>query len=119
MLIASLAGCGTVTDLVPSDLTPSDLVPSELMPFEDEVLTLGPDTFSVSARDLDPTIPTRVALIKAQDYCASRGREMFTVNIKVDPRWEKMGRRPVSTVTFQCLTKDQLDQARQRDDRSK
>ena len=104
LLIASLAGCGTVADIMPS---------------EGNVLTISPGTFSVSVSDLDSTVSTRVALVKAQDYCASRSTQMFVTNIKDDTRLESIGRRGSSTVTFQCLTKDQRNQALEKEDRSK
>ena len=98
LLVAALAGCEAADVLMPSD---------------NAVLTVGPDTFSVTASDLDSTVAARVALVQAENYCAARGKEMFAIRINDDSRLGQIGRRPVATVTFKCLTKDEFEQARQ------
>jgi hypothetical protein len=101
LLIASLAGCGVTADLI---LTPS----------EGAVLAVDPDTFSVTASDSEFAVATRVARIKAENYCASLGQKAFITRIKDDTRLESIGRRPVATIIFQCLTNEQFEQALQR-----
>jgi hypothetical protein len=100
VLIASLAGCGVAADLMPS---------------AGAVLTISPDTFSVTASDFEFTVATRVAQIKAENYCASLGQKAFIARINDDTRLESIGRRPSATVIFQCLTNDQFDQALKRE----
>lgn len=101
LLVASLAGCGAAADLLPS---------------EGAVLRVGPDTFSVTASDSEITVATRVAQVKAENYCASLGQKMFATRITDDTRLERIGRPSVATIIFQCLTKDQFDQALQREE---
>jgi hypothetical protein len=62
---------------------------------------MGPDTFSVSADDLNPSTAKQAALSQAQNHCKTVGKEILVTNTKAS-RGEA---RTLYDVTFRCLSR--------------
>ena len=71
-----------------------------LKTYSSGVLPMGPDTFSVSADDLNASTAKQAALSQAQTHCASLGKEILVTNTKVSRET-----RNIYDVTFRCLSK--------------
>jgi len=82
LVVIALSGCGLRT-------------------YSSGVLPMGPDTFSVSADDLNPSTAKQAALTQAQHHCTSLGREILVTNTRTT-RGEA---RTLYDVTFRCLSK--------------
>ena len=64
-------------------------------------MQLGPDTYTVTADDLNESTAKQAALRQAQERCTSMSREILVTNMKLS-----RGGRAAFDVTFRCLTKD-------------
>lgn len=62
------------------------------------VRSLSPDTYTISADDLDETVAKGTALGLAENHCNEQGREMLVTRIFKQHRV-----RYTYDVTFQCL----------------
>ena len=82
LLFSSFVGCGLKT-------------------YSSGVPPMGPDTFSVSADDLNPSTAKQAALTQAQNHCKAMGKEILVTNTKVS----RGGARTLYDVTFRCLSK--------------
>lgn len=71
------------------------------------VLPMGPDTYSVSADDLNASTAKQAALSQAQAHCTSLGKEILVTNTKVTRE-----NRNIYDVTFRCLSKGDPDLTR-------
>lgn len=82
LIISSLSACGLKT-------------------YSSGVLAMGPDTFSVSADDLNSSTAKQAALTEAQTHCKTLGKEILVKNTKVS----RGQARTIYDVTFRCLSK--------------
>lgn len=71
-----------------------------LKTYSSGVLPMGPDTFSVSADDLNASTAKQAAHSQAQAHCASLGKEILVMNTKAS-----RATRNIYDVTFRCLSK--------------
>lgn len=81
VLAFSLSGCGLKT-------------------YSSGVLPMGPDTYTVSADDLNASTAKQAALGQAQNHCSSLGKEILVTNTKTSRET-----RNIYDVTFRCLSK--------------
>ncbi len=79
-----------------------------LKTYSSGVLPMGPDTYSVSADDLNASTAKQAALGQAQAHCTSKGKEILVTNTKS----LRDGPRSVYDVTFLCLSKGDPQLAR-------
>jgi hypothetical protein len=72
-----------------------------LRTYSSGVMQLGPDTFTVSADDLNASTAKQAALTQAQQRCANLNKEILVTNTRAvrDPN------RNIYDVTFRCLAK--------------
>ncbi len=89
-------------------LISSSLVGCGLKTYSSGVLPMGPDTFSVSADDLNASTAKRAALSEAQSHCKAMGKEILVTNTKTS-RGEA---RTLYDVTFRCLSTGDPELAR-------
>lgn len=71
------------------------------------VMQLGPDTYTVSADDLNESTAKQAALRQAQQRCSGLNREILVTNMKLS-----RGDRALFDVTFRCLEKSDPELAR-------
>lgn len=79
-----------------------------LKTYSSGILQMGPDTYSVSADDLNASTAKQAALGQAQAHCTSLGKELLVTNTKSF----RDGARSVYDVTFLCLSKGDPQLAR-------
>ena len=60
---------------------------------------MGPDTYSVSADDLNASTAKQAALSQAQNHCKGHGKEILVTNTRAS----QGSARTVYDVTFRCL----------------
>ena len=66
------------------------------------VQPLGPDTYTVTADDLNYSAARGSALSQAQKYCIGQGKELLVTN---QQGGTTSNTRSVTTITFRCLAK--------------
>lgn len=86
----------------------SSLLGCGLKTYSSGVLPMGPDTYSVSADDLNPSTAKQASLTQAQSHCATLGKEILVTNTR-DSRRDA---RTMYDVTFRCLSKGDPELAR-------
>lgn len=78
-----------------------------LRTYNSSVLEVGPDTYFVSANDLNISIATKEALTLANDYCKKLGKEILVTEKK-----SRIELRSFYEVTFMCLNKNDYELTR-------
>lgn len=73
-----------------------------LKTYSSGVMPLGPDTYTVSADDLNPSNAKQAALTQASQYCANKDQELLVNHIVDGSR----GNRMYYDINFRCLGKN-------------